>query len=324
MSLVDSLAGANDDGCVAAAAGAVQHLLRHASQQATLRALPRGAAALVGALRHASPTVRRRAAGAVANGSADGALCEALVAAGAVGSLLALLAAPAAAEERAAARALERLCVASAAARAELRAGEGAAAAVVARLRGSADAAVAPLGTALLSALGRTEARHFTAPRRPPKTWGGRSVVYYTGRTLEAWEPANLASGLGGSETAVVQLARRWAAAGIEVVVYLRLPAGRATVEWGGATFVDVSEFEPKDAFATLIVWRSLEVLDLPLRARTLLLDLHDMPIAGEMSAARLEKVDGVMVKSHFQHSALPPAARAARPPSRSRPPRSE
>ena len=44
--------------------------------------------------------------------------------------------------------------------------------------------------------------------------------------------------------------------------------------------------------------------------ARTLLLDLHDMPIAGEMSAARLEKVDGVMVKSHFQHSALPPAAR--------------
>ena len=71
-----------------------------------------------------------------------------------------------------------------------------------------------------------------------------------------------------------------------------------------------MSEFEPRDQFATLIVWRSLEVLDLPLRARTLLLDLHDMPIAGEMSAARLEKVDGVMVKSHFQHSALPPAAR--------------
>ena len=192
VSLAGALAGANADGCVAAAAGAVQHLLRHASQQATLRALPRGAAALVGALRHASPTVRRRAAGAVANGSADGALCEALVAAGAVGSLLASR--RAGGGRGAAARGRSSGCVwrrrrrapSCAPARARRRRWwRGCAAAPTRRWRRSAR-------RCSRRSDGR---RRATLRRRGGRQRRGAAVGRgYTGRTLEAWEPAKLAS----------------------------------------------------------------------------------------------------------------------------------
>ena len=54
-----------------------------------------------------------------------------------------------------------------------------------------------------------------------------------------------------------------------------------------GVRFVDVSAFCAADRFDTLVVWRSAELLELPLRARRLLLDLHDMPRRAELSAAR-------------------------------------
>lgn len=153
--------------------------------------------------------------------------------------------------------------------------------------------------------------------------------------------PERLDTGLGGSETAVLQLAARWAQAPRvgggegsslsnigrargkhdecirarrEVVVYLRMTpldgggdgdsisavdgvgggvgggaaggmgggaaggvgggaAGSARErQWRGVRLLDVKSFNPADTFGTLIVWRSLEVLDEPLHAHRILL----------------------------------------------------
>ena len=76
-----------------------------------------------------------------------------------------------------------------------------------------------------MSSLSRCESRHFVqkmftyAPGDPSKhessvskkRWARGSIVYYTGRSLEAWGPESLETGgLGGSETAVLQLAKHW------------------------------------------------------------------------------------------------------------------
>ena len=73
--------------------------------------------------------------------------------------------------------------------------------------------------------------------------------------------------------------------------------------------FADVSTFCAADAFDTLVVWRSAEVLEIPISARRVLLDLHDMPLRAELSAARLGRVDAVMVKSDFHRRAVIEAA---------------
>ena len=84
---------------------------------------------------------------------------------------------------------------------------------------------------------------------------------------------------------------------------------GARAVRWRGVLFVDVATFCAADTFDTLVVWRSAEVLEMPISARRVLLDLHDMPLRAELSAARLSRVDAVMVKSDFHRRAVIEAA---------------
>ena len=119
---------------------------------------------------------------------------------------------------------------------------------------------------------------------------------------------------------AVLQLAARWAATEPrrEVAVYLRLSpttTGSTHVgtseerHWNGVRLLDVTAFNPADEFGTLVVWRSLELLDGQIKAKLVVLDLHDMPRRHDMSPARLARVHRIMLKSKFQESALPTVA---------------
>ena len=324
----------------AAAAGALQHLLTRHNEQVRFASLPLDvcAAPLVAALLSAEATVRRRAAGAVCNASANEDAMGALIDAGAAAALASLLPSSVPASLHVPLRALERLCTVSARAReqAEGALPDGALLSCLADLLSmvGTTAQTGPPAQArtsasrIVAAFSRSEARHWQpASARPPaRAWPPASVVYYTGVALEPWGPERLETGLGGSETAVLQLARRWVEVGRHVAVYLRqAPAGEAGAggfsggggaerTWRGVRLLDVSRFNPADAFDTLVVWRSLEVLDEPLQARVLLLDLHDMPRLHDMSERRLARVDRLMLKSDFQLGALP--AHAATHPS--------
>ena len=310
----------------AAAAGAVQHLLTHACEQRRLVSLPASACvdSLVAALARGVPVVSRRAAGALCNACADDEALAAIVNAGAPAALSRCIHA---AHESAAVppaalpvyvRTLERMCSVSASAREQAAAAlpEGELLSTIAQLLAShSHASTRACASKLVAAFSLSESRHWKPPmeRLPPRQWPVDSIVYYTGVALEAWGPERLESGLGGSETAVLQLACRWANAegGREVAVYLRMAESGGCAErmWRGVRLLDVATFNPLDTFGRLIVWRSLEILDEPIRSAATLLDLHDMPRVHEISPKRLARVDVIMLKSDFQRSALPPSA---------------
>jgi len=55
----------------------------------------------------------------------------------------------------------------------------------------------------------------------PPAGWPGKDIVFYVGTGSENWTPHTVdVKGIGGSETAVIQMAKRFAAAGNRVRVY--------------------------------------------------------------------------------------------------------
>lgn len=203
---------------------------------------------------------------------------------------------------------------------------------VGARSRGAQDKGgvgeVGELALRLLSTLCRSEARHFDLGAGVDgyaRTWPDESIVYYTGRPPEPWGPQRLATGLGGAETAVLHLAANWVALGREVSIYLAPSAdepsswsGPEGHHWRGVRIVDVRHFHPRDTFGVLIIWRSAELLDLPLRARVLLLDLHDVPEEEELTDLRMRRLEGgglpgggpvqrgIVVRSPFHGQLLP------------------
>lgn len=157
-------------------------------------------------------------------------------------------------------------------------------------------------------------------------------IVYYAGLMSIEWDPRSTA--LGGSEQAIVQLAREWALQGKKVAVYgeLLLPnvppppadnpsiafVGRRIAEKftspEGVDYFHFSQFHPWQHFKTLILWRlygTAPILQLPkhsLSASRVLVDIHDnVPQHYQIIADHLDKVTYVMFKSYhhvrmFQH----------------------
>jgi glycosyltransferase involved in cell wall biosynthesis len=138
------------------------------------------------------------------------------------------------------------------------------------------------------------------------KSWPERSIVYYTGKTYERWSPESLSGGLGGAQTAVVYLAREWAAQDYTVVVYAHCTQESV---YQGVRYVDYRKFNPFDHFDLLILWRdrTLNLLKLPISAKKIWLDLHDFPYDASIFTEQvLEKLDRIWVKSNFQRQSLP------------------
>jgi tetratricopeptide (TPR) repeat protein len=138
----------------------------------------------------------------------------------------------------------------------------------------------------------------------PPKTWEDNSIVYYTGRSMEDWTPNSLKTGIGGSETAVIQLAKKWADLGYKVTVYGT--CGAKEGNYDGVEYCNYYRFNRADTFNTIIFWRTPLLLDIPIKAKKILLDMHDVPNPYEFTAERVKKVDTIMVKSAYHRSLLP------------------
>jgi glycosyltransferase involved in cell wall biosynthesis len=138
------------------------------------------------------------------------------------------------------------------------------------------------------------------------KSWPERSIVYYTGKTHEKWNPESLSRGLGGAQTAVIYLAREWAAQGYPVTVYAHCIQESV---YQGVRYVNYQKFNPFDQFDLLILWRdrTLNLLKLPISAKKIWLDLHDFPYdASIFTEQTLKKLDRIWVKSNFQRQSLP------------------
>lgn len=147
--------------------------------------------------------------------------------------------------------------------------------------------------------------------RLNPKTESsGRDVVIYCGRALEDWGPDSLEKGIGGSEEAVIRLAREWAFKGWNVTVYNNcgmeevvdpVPSPEGTI-----VYKPFWEFNPKDKQDVFIAWRDPSIFDHEINAPVRLLDLHDVPNLLDYTSKRLKNITKIMVKTQFHRNLLP------------------
>lgn len=133
--------------------------------------------------------------------------------------------------------------------------------------------------------------------------WPKGSIVYICGANRVKFGPSD--KDLGGSEQAVVQLSRCWAAQGHKVVVFGNLKEG----DKDGVEYRAMEELNLADTFDTAIFWRSFGVRLLPLiKANTGIVDLHDSwdPKNYVAPTEMIDRVDYFMVKSKYHRSLYP------------------
>lgn len=142
--------------------------------------------------------------------------------------------------------------------------------------------------------------RHrFTMPRK----WKENEICYFANfgsRHFEKWDGSSLDSGIGGSETAVVELSHQWAALGYHVTVYGD-PITRNTQEIGkgSVTYLPWYYFNKNDSFNIFIQWRGWQLAGV-VKTRKFYVDLHDIYSSVDMSTEEIQNIDKIFVKSQY------------------------
>lgn len=142
--------------------------------------------------------------------------------------------------------------------------------------------------------------RRFVRTEAPEK-----EIVYYCGFTTEVWDSSTAKTGIGGSEEAVINLSREWSRMGYKVVVFNNCGAEEKTDEYG-VEWRPYWSFNPRSAYDNLILWRSPVLADHQLNARNIILDLHDVLPAAELTSKRLGAIHHIAAKSNYHRSLFP------------------
>lgn len=133
-----------------------------------------------------------------------------------------------------------------------------------------------------------------------PRVWKKNEIAYYCGFAYEKWDATNLEKGIGGSETAVIELAKEWTKLGYKVYVY-----GNPTEvkDIDGVIYLPSYYFNPKDKFNILINWRGSQLVG-RVSAKKFYVDLHDVTNPVDF-VDKLEGIDKIMVKSQAHKNLL-------------------
>jgi len=142
----------------------------------------------------------------------------------------------------------------------------------------------------------------------PPKEWADNEIVYYASwgnKHFEEWTPDNLKTGIGGSESAVIYLAKEWVKLGYKVTVYC--DCGDKGGDYDGVTYKHYNLVNFNDKFSTIIFWRSPHLLDIQnLTAKRIFMDLHDIADMNQWTPERVAKVGKIFFKSRWHRRNLP------------------
>lgn len=134
------------------------------------------------------------------------------------------------------------------------------------------------------------------ASYRPRRRKG--TVAFYAGASWEPWSPASIRQGgLGGSETALVQVAVRLAQDGWKTTVY----SGAEPGLYAGALFRPHTAWDPTEPVDLLVVSRMPHVFDNPVGARKTALWCHDHSYPGQLTEERAGKIDHIVTLSQWQ-----------------------
>lgn len=139
----------------------------------------------------------------------------------------------------------------------------------------------------------------------PPRKWGKKEIAYYAVAGIEEWTSENLEKeGLGGSESAVARLAKEWADMGYKVTVYN--DCGSKAGVYDGVAYKPHFTMNWHDNFNILILWRNPRLLDRDIKAKKLIVDLHDIASPLDWPEERTDRVDKVFFKSEWHRKNLP------------------
>lgn len=141
----------------------------------------------------------------------------------------------------------------------------------------------------------------------PERKWHEKEVCFvanFGGNHFEKWSPKSLERGVGGSEEAVIHLAREWQKMGWEVTVYGD-PQDEAG-DYNGVHYKPWYQFNHKDAFNVVIAWRSPALFKLSINAKVKLVDMHDIFDASQFEEPEFDRI---MVKSQFHRELAPNVA---------------
>ena len=139
------------------------------------------------------------------------------------------------------------------------------------------------------------------------KRWPDRSIVFYARAGMKtAWGPDTLDQGMGGSEEAIVYLSRELAKRDWQVTVFCDRgdTYGDKQGDNPPVVYRPWPEFNQNDTFDIFTSWRN-PFQTYNIKARRVLVDLHDVTAAEQLMAVRPE-VDTFLVKSRWHRSLYP------------------
>src|SRR3990167_2966628 len=109
----------------------------------------------------------------------------------------------------------------------------------------------------------------------PPKIYADNEIAIFCGSSWEEWSPANILTGLGGSEEAVVYISRELVKLGYKVTVFNN--CGESCGEYDGVEYKSYHAFNPKDKYNVVISWRGHDIRNVDAKNR--IVWLHDVPM---------------------------------------------
>jgi len=133
----------------------------------------------------------------------------------------------------------------------------------------------------------------------PPRIHESNEITIMCGPGFEQWSPKTIDKGLGGSEEAVIYLAKELAKQGWKVTVYANPQYDKG--EYDGVMYLPYYDINIKDLFNVLILWRAIGFTDVKLTAKYTMLWTHDMPNNPDFTQERLNRIDAIAVLSEFQ-----------------------
>lgn len=139
--------------------------------------------------------------------------------------------------------------------------------------------------------------------------WPKGSIVYYAHMSIssphfETWDWKSLEKGIGGSETAVIQLTEKWAKAGRDVTVFADVE--EESVSPSGVKWKPYYSINWNDKFDNLILWRQPRLLERVNNAKHIYIDLHDVCSALDYPSSVIKKIDGIFFKSKYHRAMVP------------------
>lgn len=136
------------------------------------------------------------------------------------------------------------------------------------------------------------------------KLWNKGNITILARAGIEPWDEDSLKTGIGGSETAVIEMAKRWGNAGYHVTVY-----GDVNEEkrFDNVRYLPGDQINYSDRFDIFISWRNVQAFkEVDIQANAKYLWLHDVPDPTDFTRTVWEKIDKIIVLSDYHRGLLP------------------